>query len=107
MLSCDGCKYNTKYINVFKNWCYEPTFPKGRIVFTKGGCDNWKRATVVVVLPNFTKKANVFKNDINNVNSREYGSVSKNIQRRRKNTKRFVMNKKKTKEFIREWFMSG
>lgn len=44
MNNCTNCKYQGQIpADPFKNWCYEPTFPTGIIVFTEGECDQWEK----------------------------------------------------------------
>ncbi len=45
-MSCYGCKYNSKQISEFNNWCKEPTFDGGTIVSTIGDCKQFSSALV-------------------------------------------------------------
>ena len=44
MESCLGCKFIGKRADNVRNWCSEPTFPKGMLVTTNGHCSNWVKS---------------------------------------------------------------
>lgn len=93
--TCSGCKFNRKYINSWENWCHEPTFPTGIIVYTKGGCDKWERGGLVIQ-PQPQKK---------HVIPPKRRTIIP--PKRRTIGRRYALNKKNTKAFLDKYFSGG